>query len=59
MVGRPLGGTVHSSFLAEQLTAYGIATPEDLAAFATAWRRWAASPDGWFAVLHGEVLCRV
>jgi ubiquinone/menaquinone biosynthesis C-methylase UbiE len=47
------------SLLAEQLTAYGIATPEDLAAFGTAWRRWAESPDGWFAVLHGEVLCRV
>ncbi len=45
------------SALAEQLTAYDIATPEDLAAFAAAWRRWAASTDGWFAVLHGEVLC--
>ena len=21
-----------------------------------AWRAWAATPDGWFAVLHGEVL---
>ena len=20
------------------------------------WRRWAADPDGWFAVLHGEIL---
>ena len=23
---------------------------------AAAWRAWAAAPDGWFAVLHGEVL---
>ena len=30
--------------------------PRDLDSFAAAWRRWAASPDGWFAVLHGEVL---
>jgi hypothetical protein len=25
---------------------------------ASAWRRWAAAPDAWFAVLHGEILCR-
>ncbi|WP_255955593.1 class I SAM-dependent methyltransferase [Streptomyces odontomachi] len=23
-----------------------------------AWRRWGVEPDGWFAMLHGEVLCR-
>ena len=23
-----------------------------------AWRAWAAEPDGWFSVLHGEILCR-
>ena len=45
------------SALAEQLLARGIATAADLASFAGAWRRWADSPDGWFAVLHGEVLC--
>lgn len=45
------------SWLAEQLVANGIATVEDLASFAAAWRRWAASGDGWFAVLHGEVIC--
>ena len=27
-------------------------------AMADAWRRWAAHPDGWFAVLHGEILAR-
>ncbi len=45
------------SLVGEQLLAHGIATPEDLAAFGDGWRRWAGSPDGWFAVLHGEVLC--
>ena len=44
------------SDMAEQLVEHGIAGRDDLAAFAAAWRRWAASPDGWFAVLHGEVL---
>ena len=23
---------------------------------AAAWRAWAATPDAWFAVLHGEIL---
>jgi ubiquinone/menaquinone biosynthesis C-methylase UbiE len=45
------------SDLAGQLVGQGIANEEDLASFADAWRRWAAAPDGWFAVLHGEVLC--
>ena len=44
------------SALAEQLLAHRIATDEDLVSFAAAWRRWASSPDGWFAVLHGEVV---
>src|SRR5580704_1703979 len=47
------------SSLADQLLGSGIADQADLGSFAAAWRRWAASPDGWFAVLHGEVLCTV
>ncbi len=47
------------SSLAEQLLAHAIATPEDLALFADAYLRWSVSPDGWFAVLHGEVICTV
>jgi len=48
---------VTSSRLADQLRADGAATDGVLAGFAAGWRRWAAEPDGWFAVLHGEVLC--
>jgi SAM-dependent methyltransferase len=44
------------SDLADQLTGNGIASRGELAAFAAAFRRWAAAPDGWFAVLHGEVV---
>jgi ubiquinone/menaquinone biosynthesis C-methylase UbiE len=47
------------SSLAEQLHAHGIASADDLASFADAWRSWAASPDGWFAVIHGEVIATV
>ena len=45
------------SDLARQLLDHGFADRGDLDSFATAWRHWASSPDGWFAVLHGEVLC--
>ena len=45
------------SALAEQLVREGRATTDELTAIADAWRRWAADPDGWFSVHHGEVLC--
>jgi ubiquinone/menaquinone biosynthesis C-methylase UbiE len=45
------------SALADQLLARAIATPGDLSSFAAAWRRWTASPDGWFVAVHGEVRC--
>ncbi|MET0903978.1 MAG: methyltransferase domain-containing protein [Acidimicrobiales bacterium] len=34
----------------------GLASTADLDDMAAAWRSWADAPDGWFAVLHGEVL---
>jgi ubiquinone/menaquinone biosynthesis C-methylase UbiE len=49
---------VTASALAEQLRAQGLASDQELAAIAAAWRRWADAPDGWFTVVHGEVLCR-
>lgn len=36
----------------------GHATTAELDRIAHAWRAWGAREDGWFAVLHGEVLCR-
>ncbi|MFC7581899.1 hypothetical protein ACFQ23_04775 [Schaalia naturae] len=36
----------------------GAATAEELASMAGAWRRWGSDPDGWFVVVHGEVLAR-
>lgn len=36
----------------------GVAARSDLESIAAAWRSWAAEPDGWFVVPHGEVLCR-
>ncbi|ANH94303.1 ubiquinone biosynthesis methyltransferase UbiE [Streptomyces sp. SAT1] len=47
-----------ASAYAERATAGGHATEEELRAVAGAWRAWGRREDGWFAVLHGEVLCR-
>lgn len=45
-----------ASDFAAQAQGYGLADAGELQAMADAWRRWADSPDGYFAVLHGEVL---
>lgn len=37
----------------------GLATAADLQAMAEGWRQWGASDDGWFAVVHGEILADV
>jgi SAM-dependent methyltransferase len=49
--------TVKSSYGAIA-TAGGHASTGDLARIADAWRAWAADPDGWFAVINGEILGR-
>ncbi|MFJ1737028.1 class I SAM-dependent methyltransferase [Streptomyces sp. NPDC088254] len=36
----------------------GHATEAELRAVAEAWREWGQREDGWFSVLHGEILCR-
>jgi SAM-dependent methyltransferase len=48
---------VVGSAMADQAMERGLASAEDLGRLAQGWRRWAASPDAWFAVLHGELLC--
>jgi ubiquinone/menaquinone biosynthesis C-methylase UbiE len=48
---------LHSSF-GEQALDYGLSDEAELAAISAAWRRWAARPDGFYALLHGEVLAR-
>lgn len=48
---------VVGSGLAEKALDRGLASAEDLERLAQGWLRWAAAPDAWFAVLHGELLC--
>ena len=48
---------LHSD-LARQLLAEGRAAAADLEEIAGAWRSWAADPDGWISLHHGEVVAR-
>ncbi|MEV8531956.1 methyltransferase domain-containing protein [Streptomyces sp. NPDC051211] len=49
--------TTASSY-AEIAVAGGHATEAVLAGLGGGWREWGAAADAWFAVLHGEILCR-
>ncbi|WP_257571042.1 methyltransferase domain-containing protein [Streptomyces sp. NP160] len=57
--GTSWAGRATASAFAEQAVASGAASREDLEDVAAAWRRWAAAPDGWIALLHGEMLVRL
>jgi SAM-dependent methyltransferase len=48
---------IASSF-GRQAVEAGLASDGELAALADGWREWAAARGAWFAVLHGEVICR-
>ncbi|MCB1248161.1 MAG: methyltransferase domain-containing protein [Acidimicrobiales bacterium] len=49
---------VVASAFADQAVGYGLSDADELADLASAWRAWAEAPDGFFAVLHGEILAR-
>ncbi|HEV7886214.1 MAG TPA: methyltransferase domain-containing protein [Acidimicrobiales bacterium] len=49
---------ITSSAIAAHAVDRGLATPAELQEIAAGWRAWSDKADGWFAVLHGEVLCR-
>lgn len=47
-----------NSAIARDLLRLGLATAAQLEEIAAAWRAWAADPDGFIAIPHGEILCR-
>jgi ubiquinone/menaquinone biosynthesis C-methylase UbiE len=48
---------ITDSAIGRQAVDSGEATVAELRAIRGAWQRWAAAPDGWFIVPHGEILC--
>ena len=36
----------------------GYSTSEELAAMSQAWREFVDNEEGWFGILHGEIICR-
>ncbi|GLW24171.1 class I SAM-dependent methyltransferase [Microbispora triticiradicis] len=50
--------TLQSAY-ASRVIEGGHATQDDLRRISDGWREWGASADGWFSVVHGEILCRV
>ena len=49
---------VVGSRFAEQAISTGLATRGDLERLADGWHSWAADPDAWFSLLHGEIVAR-
>lgn len=50
---------VTGSEFARQALAHGLADDVALEQLAEAWTEWGREEDGWFAVLHGDLLARV
>ena len=46
------------SAFGEQAISYGLTDRAELTDIANAWREWAARPDAYYSVPHGEVLAR-
>ena len=47
------------SDVARHAVAASLTDDAGLRQMAASWRAWAEADDGWFAVMHGEVLCRL
>jgi hypothetical protein len=48
---------LHSG-IARDILRLGLASTGQLEEISAAWRTWAAAPDGWLAIPHGEIICR-
>lgn len=50
---------IQHSAMADQVLASGWASRNDLERISAGWTRWAEADDGWLAIPHGEIVCRV
>jgi 2-polyprenyl-3-methyl-5-hydroxy-6-metoxy-1,4-benzoquinol methylase len=49
---------LRSSF-ADRSLGLGLADRDALERISAGWRAWSVEPDGWFAILHGEIIARI
>jgi SAM-dependent methyltransferase len=56
--GRMWADRIVESALARQLVGAGMATMAELDGISSAWRDWAAAPNGWLTIPQGEIICR-
>ncbi len=57
--GGAMGERVLSDGFATAAISKGFASQEDLERISQAWKNWVACDDGWFAIMHGQMVCRV
>ena len=58
VVGRAVGRPGAVLVLGEQAVEYGLSSRDELEAIAAAWRRWLHHDDGFFVVVHAELIAR-
>ncbi len=56
--GQMWADRVDDTALTTRILDNGLATRDELDQIVQAWRDWATAPDGWFSVLHGEIIAR-
>lgn len=52
-------GRCTESAFAKSVVEHGHATENELSQIVEAWRDWGSKTEGWYGIMHGEVLCRV
>ena len=55
--GGSMGERIKDSGLAKKSVEEGFAKEEDLDEMAKAWQDWVKDEEGWFGVLHGQMIC--
>ncbi|KAL5045908.1 hypothetical protein BDW71DRAFT_72598 [Aspergillus fruticulosus] len=55
--GESMARRMESSGFSDGAVREGFASQEELRGIARGWREWVAHEDGWFGLLHGQVLC--
>lgn len=43
----------------DEVIGQGLAAEGEIAEVVEGWREWTSSPDGWFVIVHGEIVARV